>query len=152
MGSQHWTAWLTEMVWLGLLAVISPGRICPGTYCVPCDVSFQLASLLLDGMTGLIQDSLRSTHSVSAYHMMYAVNAFSAVYLSVSVVASGELWRVTGFIQRHPTVLLNIAIFSISSAIGQVHTYCTCGLLSTLPAQILDYNTYALHTKGEVAV
>lgn len=89
---------------------------------MPCDLLFQLTSLLLDGLTGLIQDSLRSTHSVSAYHMMYAVNAFSAVYLVVSVVVSGELWKVTGFIQRHPSVLLNIAVFSISSAIGQVHT------------------------------
>lgn len=52
--------------------------------------------------------------------MMYAVNVYAAVYLSVSVVLSGELWTVCAFIQRHPDVLYNIAIFSFSSAVGQV--------------------------------
>lgn len=77
-------------------------------------------SLILDGLTGTLQDMLRSAHSVSAHHMMFAVNAFAAIYLSVAVVVSGELTAVIGFIQRHPEVLLNIAIFSLSSAMGQV--------------------------------
>lgn len=81
---------------------------------------FQLISLVLDGLTGTIQDKLRSGHNISAYHMMYAVNAFAAVYLSVGVVSTGELWGVIGFIQRHPSVIFNIAIFSVASAIGQV--------------------------------
>ena len=53
--------------------------------------------------------------------MMYAVNVFASVYLAASVILSGELWRVTEFIQHHPSILLNIAAFSIASAIGQVH-------------------------------
>lgn len=77
-------------------------------------------SLVLDGLTGSIQEKLRSTHEVSAHHMMYAVNVFSAVYLMVAVLVSGEHTRVATFIQNHPQVLLNIAIFSVSSAIGQV--------------------------------
>lgn len=52
--------------------------------------------------------------------MMYAVNMYSSIYLAVSVVVSGELWTVTNFIQQHPEVLLNITVFSVSSAIGQV--------------------------------
>lgn len=80
----------------------------------------QLISLTLDGLTGTIQEKLRSIHEVSAHHMMYAVNTFSAVYLIVAVVVTGELSEVLAFIQRHPEVLLNIAVFSVSSAIGQV--------------------------------
>lgn len=79
-----------------------------------------MVSLVLDGMTGILQDKLRSHHNVVAHHMMYAVNVFAAVYLSVGVVVTGELWRVMAFIQRHPTVLFNIAVFTFSSAIGQV--------------------------------
>ena len=78
-------------------------------------------SLLLDGLTGILQDRLRSDHSVIAHHMMYAVNVFAAVYLSVGVVVTGELWRVMAFIQRHPTVIFNISVFTVSSAIGQVN-------------------------------
>ena len=59
---------------------------------------------------------------MSAHHMMYAVNVFSAIYLMVAVVAVGELERVTAYIHNHPTILFSIAIFSISSAIGQVST------------------------------
>ncbi len=80
----------------------------------------QMVSLTLDGLTGMIQDQLRAKHSVTAHHMMYAVNAFSSIYLSVAVVATGEIWRVAEFILDHPEVLLNIAAFSFSSAIGQV--------------------------------
>lgn len=57
---------------------------------------------------------------MTAHHMMYAVNAFSAVYLTVAVVATGELGRVATFVQNHPQILYNIGIFSLSSAIGQV--------------------------------
>ena len=80
----------------------------------------QLVSLTLDGLTGTVQDRLRATHSASAHHMMYAVNTFSAIYLSVCVIATGELWRVIAFIQQHPNVLLDIAAFSLASAVGQV--------------------------------
>lgn len=96
-----------------------------------------IISLVLDGLTGTIQDKLRSAHSVSAYHMMYAVNAFASVYLAASVVLSGELWSVTEFIQRHPSILLNIAVFSIASAIGQNFIFLTVTHFGPLTTSII---------------
>lgn len=77
-------------------------------------------SLTLDGLTGSIQEMLRAKHEVSAYHMMFAVNVFAAVYLSVAVVVSGEIWRAATFIHKHPEVLISIALFGLCSAVGQV--------------------------------
>ena len=80
----------------------------------------QLVSLMLDGLTGTIQDKLRSAHKVSAYHMMYALNTLSSVYLMVAIVVTGEHRRVVEFLRNRPQVLLNIAVLSISDVIGQV--------------------------------
>lgn len=96
-----------------------------------------LLSLLLDGLTGILQDKLRASYDISAYHMMYAVNVFSAVYLSAAVILSGELWRVTAFIQTHPTVLLNIGAFSVASAIGQNFIFLTVTNFGPLTTSII---------------
>ena len=83
----------------------------------------QLVSLTFDGLTGVIQDSLKLKHDVRALHMMYAVNVISAGYLAVGMFLSGEGIEAVGFVQRHPDVILNILSFSLASAIGQVRFY-----------------------------
>ena len=87
----------------------------------------QLLSLILDGCSGAVQERLRDL-SIGPYHMMYAVNIFAAIYLGVTVLMSGEIFQVMGFIRRHPAILINIFGFSVASAVGQVCTgagmYC----------------------------
>ncbi len=73
----------------------------------------------MDGLSAALQEKLRDK-SIGPFHMMYAVNIFSAIYLAVTAIVTGEIVQVALFIQRHPTVLVNIAAFSISSAVGQV--------------------------------
>lgn len=84
-----------------------------------------LLSLTFDGLTGVIQDSLKLKHDVRALHMMYAVNVISAVYLAVGMFLSGEGLEAAGFVQRHPYVMLNIVAFSLASAIGQIFIFTT---------------------------
>ena len=43
----------------------------------------QFLSLTFDGMTGAVQERLRSKFDVQALHMMYAVNVYAAIYLSL---------------------------------------------------------------------
>ena len=83
-------------------------------------LTFQLLSLTFDGLTGVIQDSLKLKHDVRALHMMYAVNVISALYLALGMFLSGEGLEAVGFVQRHPYVMLNILAFGLASAIGQV--------------------------------
>ena len=71
----------------------------------------------------MIQDSLKLKHDVRALHMMYAVNVISAVYLAAGMFLSGEGLEAVGFVQRHPYVMLNILIFGLASASGQVRIH-----------------------------
>ena len=77
-------------------------------------------SLTFDGLTGVIQDSLKMKHSVEAHHMMFAVNFYSIGYLIAGMVLSGEGLEALAFVQRHPMVILNMLAFGIASAVGQV--------------------------------
>ena len=43
----------------------------------------QFLSLTFDGVTGAIQERLRRDYTTSAFQMMFAVNVYSCVYLSI---------------------------------------------------------------------
>ena len=55
--------------------------------------------------------------------MMFAMNAFSTGFLSLLLIASGELAAFFRFIAAYPTVLQQIILFSVSGAVGQVLEY-----------------------------
>lgn len=46
-------------------------------------VYFQLVSLTLDGLTGAVQDRMRSEHKTGAYHMMFSINIWSVLWLAI---------------------------------------------------------------------
>ena len=50
----------------------------------------------------------------------------SLFIVCAGVLVTGEGVEGVGFVQRHPEVLLNILVFGIASAVGQVRG---CGLL-----------------------
>ena len=79
--------------------------------------------------------------------MMYAVNVISAVYLAVGMFLSGEGLEAVGFVQRHPYVMLNILIFGLASAIGQVRVHvllCLNNSYQELRA-VLIFGVYTCH-------
>ena len=60
--------------------------------------------------------------------MMMAMNKWSVAYLSLALVASGEGVEFISFIQRHPSIVWQLATFSVASALGQVrrkHSFFT---------------------------
>jgi len=44
---------------------------------------FQVLSLTLDGITGGVQDRMRSSHVTQTHRMMFYMNMWSALYLAV---------------------------------------------------------------------
>ena len=120
-------------------------------------------------MTGAIQERLKQNHDASAYHMMFAVNVYSSFYLAAGqfthtiyhagiiapptvCILSGEGQEAVGFIYRHPDVLPNLFLFSLTSAVGQVtlrmsHDYhlssvvqCSCHCV-IIPLQLFIFTT-----------
>ncbi|VDD80589.1 unnamed protein product [Mesocestoides corti] len=79
-----------------------------------------LISLGLDGLTGGMQEDFRSRKRVGPYNLMLSLNAWSLVYLATAIFATGELVPFITFVEHYPHVLLNILLFGVVSAIGQV--------------------------------
>ncbi|RTG84600.1 uncharacterized protein DC041_0005667, partial [Schistosoma bovis] len=78
----------------------------------------QISSLLLDGVTGGVQEDLRK-HNVGSYTLMMHMNFWSIIYLVPVTVFSGEVSPFMEFIKRHPHILYDMSIFGLTSAVGQ---------------------------------
>ncbi len=77
-------------------------------------------SLTCDGLTGAVQERMKSESQTKSGHMMRAMNKWSIGFLGIALVATGEIWTFAAFVQRHPSVLGQLVTFSICSALGQV--------------------------------
>lgn len=94
-------------------------------------------SLSMDGVTGAIQERMKTEHATKSGHMMYYVNLFSTVYLLVATLFTGELLRFYEFIERHPNLINDIALFSSLSAVGQLFIFLTVAEFGPLSCSIV---------------
>jgi UDP-galactose transporter B1 len=78
-----------------------------------------IVSLVLDGVTGSLQDGLRKDHKFGTHHMMFLVNAGALAVVAVLVVANGELAPAMDLCLRSPKLLLDLVMFGLASALGQ---------------------------------
>ncbi|CAH1772926.1 unnamed protein product [Owenia fusiformis] len=96
-----------------------------------------IISLTLDGLTGASQDRMRTEHMTKAHHMMLNMNTWSILWLGTSLVLTGEGIAFLGFVQRHPTVLINMVSFSVASALGQNFIFITVTSFGPLTCSIV---------------
>lgn len=96
-----------------------------------------LLSLMMDGVTGAIQERMKSEHQTRSGHMMYKINLWSTIYLLSSTLATGEIFKFHQFIQRHPNLIFDITLFSSLSAIGQLFIFLTVAEFGPLPCSIV---------------
>ncbi|THD19373.1 putative udp-galactose transporter [Fasciola hepatica] len=97
-----------------------------------------MISLMLDGFTGGIQESMRKVE-VGSYTLMLHMNLWSIAYLSAALMATGEGVLFVGFARAHPEILPNMIYFGLSSAIGQIFLFTlltnfgslTCSIVTT---------------------
>lgn len=78
-----------------------------------------LLSLSMDGLTGAIQERMRSASAPSAQHMMLSMNAWSTVILFAGLVVSGELFDFIHFAGKYPQIWLQLATLAVTGALGQ---------------------------------
>jgi hypothetical protein len=77
-------------------------------------------SLVMDGVTGAVQDRIRHYYHTEKWNMMFFMNLISTVFIGISVVITGELWKFVSFVQDYPYVMNEMIMFSVAGAIGQV--------------------------------
>jgi len=79
----------------------------------------QVVSLTLDGATGATQSRMKHGHNTKSFDMMFNVNLWSLLWLAIAL-SMGEAYEFTLFANRNPHVLVNMVIFGMASALGQV--------------------------------
>ena len=79
-----------------------------------------LLSLTCDGLTGAIQERMKSDHKTKSGHMMTNMNMWSFLMLGVTLLITGELLEFINFVSRHPDILWQLASVCIAMSLGQV--------------------------------
>ncbi|PIL22600.1 transporter [Ganoderma sinense ZZ0214-1] len=101
-------------------------------------ISYLLINLLIDGATNSTQDEIFARYKVSGQQMMFWINVFCTALTSVISVlplpripvlhpaASGtELEAALAFIRTHPDVVVPLAQFALTGALGQLFIFET---------------------------
>ncbi|XP_069671309.1 solute carrier family 35 member B1 [Periplaneta americana] len=96
-----------------------------------------ILSLIMDGLTGAIQERMRSEYQTKSGHMMLSMNFWSIIYLGVAILVTGEGVMFASFVQRHPNVVWQLLSFSIASALGQFFIFLTVSDFGPLPCSII---------------
>ncbi|KAL5010517.1 hypothetical protein ScPMuIL_012822 [Solemya velum] len=96
-----------------------------------------LVSLTLDGVTGACQDRMRGDYLTGAYSMMFAMNACSVLWSALGLLGTGEVFLFVMFVKRFPKVLINMVLFGITSAIGQICIFITVTSFGPLTCSII---------------
>lgn len=96
-----------------------------------------ILSLTMDGLTGAVQERMKAEHQTKSVHMMYQMNLWSSVYLMIFAVGTGEVFEFQSFVQRHPSIIKDLALFSSLSAIGQLFIFLTVTEYGPLACSIL---------------
>uniref|UniRef100_A0A8C4JAJ0 Solute carrier family 35 member B1 n=1 Tax=Dromaius novaehollandiae TaxID=8790 RepID=A0A8C4JAJ0_DRONO len=96
-----------------------------------------LLSLTLDGLTGVSQDHMRAHYQTGSNHMMLNVNLWSTLFLGAGILFTGELWEFLSFAERYPSILYNILLFGLTSALGQSFIFMTVVYFGPLTCSII---------------
>ena len=96
-----------------------------------------LASLTCDGLTAAAQERMKAEYNTKSVQMMKAMNKWSIIYLGIGLVCSGELWNFVAFVERHPSILWQLACVSIASALGQYFVFMCISEYGPLPCSLI---------------
>merc|ERR1712156_1379505 len=78
-----------------------------------------LVSLTCDGLTGAVQERMKTEHKTKSGHMMANMNMYSIFFLGSAMVVTGELFDFLGFVAKHPDILWHLFLASGAMALGQ---------------------------------
>ncbi|CAB3258982.1 unnamed protein product [Arctia plantaginis] len=94
-------------------------------------------SLLMDGLTGAVQERIKSESSPSAYAMMLNTNGWSSLILSVGVLVSGEIFKFISFISLYPDIIIYLVAFALVGALGQMFIFYMVAEFGPLPCSVV---------------
>lgn len=96
-----------------------------------------LLSLLMDGLTGAVQERIKGESSPSPYSMMLNTNWWSSVIVSIGVVLSGEIFKFISFVSLYPEVIIYIVSLALVGALGQMFIFYMVAEFGPLPCSVV---------------
>ena len=96
-----------------------------------------ILSLTCDGLTGAVQERMKTDHKTKSGHMMMSMNKWSIVYLGITLSITGEGLEFISFINKHPAIIWQLASFSCASALGQFFIFMCVSEFGPLPCSII---------------
>lgn len=102
-------------------------------------ITYLLINLILDGATNSTQDEIFTRHKVTGQQMMFWINIFCTLLTSIlsvlplpyipvihpSTDGQTELMGALTFIHNHPSIILPLAQFTFTGALGQLFIFET---------------------------
>lgn len=82
-----------------------------------------LLSLSMDGLTGAIQERMRSSSAPSGQQMMLSMNFWSSIALGFAMILTGEGKDFLLFASRYPQLLSHLATLALAGCIGQLFIF-----------------------------
>lgn len=95
------------------------------------------SSLLMDGMTGAIQDRMRSVSRPSPMNFMMFVNGWSSGILIAIMAVSGEGRDLINFAVKYPEVIWQMLLVVLVGTIGQVFISAMIANFGSLPLSLV---------------
>merc|ERR1719265_335765 len=82
-----------------------------------------VAFLACDGLTSTFQEKLFKEHKTSKYNQMFYVNLCSATTSFLALLFAGQFSQAIAFCVKHPGLLKDTAVLSISATASQFFIY-----------------------------
>ncbi|XP_050070482.1 solute carrier family 35 member B1 homolog [Anopheles maculipalpis] len=96
-----------------------------------------IMSLLMDGLTGAVQERMRAHSAPSAQHMMLAMNGWSAIIVSVGLLVTGEGKAFVLFASRHPELFTHLTLLALTGALGQLFIFMMVSSFGALACSVV---------------
>lgn len=94
-------------------------------------------SLLSDGVLGAIEDRMRAATKPSALNFMFKINLFSAIFLVIGTIATGEIKGFYEFATKYPDVYAKIGSAAVVGSLGQIFIFMMISDFGPLPCSIV---------------
>lgn len=82
-----------------------------------------LLALICDGIYGPYQNKITQEYKPSAYHLMFNMNVWEALFALILCVATGDFVKAITFIQKYPDILPILGVFTAMMGFGNIFIY-----------------------------
>ncbi|XP_073836013.1 solute carrier family 35 member B1 homolog meigo [Musca autumnalis] len=82
-----------------------------------------ILSLSMDGLTGAVQERMRSASAPSGQQMMMSMNFWSTLMLGFAMIVTGEGKEFVHFATRHPELWGHLAMLALCGCLGQLFIF-----------------------------